>query len=210
MYDIDIRIFGVPERMDCIRKNQNILSLPDESVIIDWNHDGVIPTSKKAWLKTTDKPFVLVLQDDVELCCGFTSYCERIINIHPNEIISLFPTEFNNKRISTTRLHGGSPYVLANCVSGPGIIMKTEYVKPCLDSWSRDVRGDDVNIQLWAKRNGIQIITTIPSLIQHIGEVSVFDQSRSLGSTQFFCDDPADVDWESEYVTPWTNLVRRK
>ena len=47
MGDIDIRIFGVTERMEWIDKNKSILGLPDENIFIDYKHIGCAPTAKR-------------------------------------------------------------------------------------------------------------------------------------------------------------------
>lgn len=203
---IDVRIFGVPERMECIRLNQEILGVPDERIFIDETHEGCVKTAKRAWLAETDKPYTMVLQDDVELCDGFLSVCRRMIQAHPDVVFSLFPMEFNNWRKGG--LPKESPYIAARYMSGQGILMKTEWVRPCVDSWDRHILGDDVNIQRWAENTGKTILTTVPCTLQHIGDVSVFDPTRSLGRSPYFQKDVSDVDWESDYITPWTNIAR--
>lgn len=210
--NISVRIFGVPSRMDCIRENQRRLKVPDELIFIDENREGCVPTARRAWSYPTDKEFVLVLQDDVELCDDFASVCKRIVKTHPNKIISLFQIHC----MSRVAIRGNmkdmrSPYVSmrADRISGQGIIMRTEWVKPCLESWEPEkIKGDDVNIGLWAKANGITALTTIPSTIQHLGQISVFDKSRSIGMTEFYKKSAAKADWENSYVTASTNLIR--
>jgi len=204
---ISVRIFGVPERMDCIKKNQKILSVSDDHIFIDYDHDGVIPTAKRTWSKETDKEFTMVLQDDIDLCDNFLSYCNRIVRAHPNEIIALFPVQFV-RRVPESRLPKKSPYISTNTLSGCGVIMRTEYVSPCLNRWTDDnALGDDTNIQRWARENSVGVLTTIPSLIQHIGDVSVFLPGRVIGRTKYFEKDPKNVDWDNGYVTPWTNII---
>ena len=205
---IDIRIFGVPERQEWIDRNKRILNVPEENIIMDYEHYGCAPTARRAWLKKTDKPFTMVLSDDAELCDDFISYCERIVKAHPKKIISLFPFQFI-KPVPGSRLPAPSesPYVLAKTLSGLGIIMRTEWVEPCIDSWPPYAKGDDTNIQAWAERNRIKILTTLPALIQHIGDVSVCDPSRSLGRTPYFAKDPSGFDWDSKYVRSWTNII---
>ncbi len=207
MGNIDIRIFGVPERQNWIDKNKSILNLPDENIFMDYEHIGCAPTAKRAWLKKTDKPFVMVLSDDVELCDNFLSYCERIVKSHPHSIISLFPYQFI-RPVPESRLPTQSPYVLTTTLSGCGIIMRNEWVEPCIDSWPSGAKGDDTNIQMWAKKNRIHILTTLPATIQHIGDISVCDPTRSLGRTPYFNKNPANVNWDSGYVTSWTNIIR--
>lgn len=206
--NISVRIFGVPERMEWIERNQSLLRLGAENIFVDYEHSGCVPTARKAWLKETDKEFVMVLADDVELCDYFVYCCKAIVSTHPNDIISLFPIQF----LKASSIHippMQSPYVTTSLLSGCGIIMRTEYVKPCVESWSPTINGDDTNIKRWADQNGIGIITTIPATIQHIGDESVFDKSRSIGRTDFFKKNPLEANWYNGYTMSWTNLVKR-
>ena len=207
MGNIDVRIFGVPERTEWIEKNKKILGLLDENIIMDYEHVGCAPTAKRAWLKKTDKPFTMVLADDAEPCDNFLDYCERIVRAHPKYIISLFPFQFI-KPVPGCRLPERSPYVLTNKLSGCGIIMRTEWVEPCIASWRRDAVGDDTSIQAWAEKNRIRILTTLPATIQHIGDVSVCDPTRVLGRTPYFEKNPSGINWDSDYITSWTNIIK--
>lgn len=204
---IDIRMFAVPERKEMVEKNQKILSIPDDHIVWDEKHEGVLASAKKAWGIKTDKPYVMVLNDDVELCNDFITYCEKIVNVHPDAVISLFPSQFRRRNQVRNR-ERTSPYISTNEVFGLAVIMKTDYVKQCLDSWSNDV-GDDVNITHWANENGIQIITTLPSIVQHIGDESIQDPTRGVVRTDFFNPDPKDVNWDDNYITAWSNVLLR-
>lgn len=204
---VSIRIFGVPERMECIRKNQKRLCIPDELVFIDENHEGCVPTAKKAWSYPTDKEFVLVLQDDVELCDNFLKYLNTIVEVQPDAIISLFSFQLA-RRASVNRVPSVSPYVEIRQVTAQGLIMPTAYIQPCLESWKEGIDGDDTNITEWAKENGIRMLTTLPATIQHIGIKSVFDPARSLGMSEFYDKNPADVAWDNSFITNIDNIIR--
>lgn len=203
--NVDVRIIAVPERKDFVKKNQEILKLPATNIVWDKEHVGCVYTAKKAWCIETDKPFVLVMADDAELCKDFMMYCEKIIQVHPEKIISFFPNQFR-KRNQVRNRERRSPYVSTREASGLAIMMKTDYIKPCLETWDMSI-GDDVNITRWAKNNDIQIITTLPSLVQHIGDESVHDTTRSIGRTYFFNPDPKHENWDDGFVTSWSNVV---
>lgn len=205
---IDVRIFGVPDRIENIRENQKLLGVPDDRIVIDLAHDGCIPTAKRAWGIEPNAPHVLVIQDDVELSDDFLSTCRRIVSVWPDAIVGLYPGQFP-RRVQVRRLDPSSPYITTTALSGQGIIMPSRYITPCLASWSDELRGDDVNIGAWAKTNGVLMLTTIPCIIQHLPVRSVFDPSRNLGSTDFFVKDPSGVDWDSDYCMSWTNIIRR-
>lgn len=205
---VSIRIFGVPERMDNIRFNQNRLLLPDDHIFIDENHDGCYATAKRAWSFPTDKEFVLVLQDDVELCDNFMKYVNIIVDTQPDSIVSLYSTHYS-RRVSVNRIPTESPYLETEFLTAQGIIMKRDYIEDCLSTWDPEKRGDDVNIANWAKKNGIRILTIIPTILQHIGDISVFDPSRSMGRSEFYRKNPIDVNWANTYVTLSENNNRK-
>lgn len=205
--DVSIRIFGVPERIENIRDNQRRLGLPDDHIFIDENHEGCVPTARRAWTYPTDKEFVLVLQDDVELCDNFMHYVNVIVNTQPDSMISLYSTEFSRRR-SVNKVPTQSPYIATNILTAQGIIMRTEWIQPCVDSWRDNIRGDDANIVLWARANNIQILATIPQIIQHLGDVSVFDKSRSMGRSEFYSKYPTEANWSNSFVTQACNVRR--
>ena len=208
-YELSIRIMGVPERMECIRKNQSILNIPDEMIIIDENYSGCIPTAKRAWGIPTEASHVLVLQDDVLLCDHFTEYCMRMIAAHPNVILSLHPPNQVCYKKNVKRMPVGTPYIQTKELTAQGIIMPAKYVAPCLLSWEDARRGDDTNILFWANQKKIPIITTLPTTIQHIGHKSVFNPNHRVVESDFYEQDPSWVDWDTQYYTSWTNVTKR-
>lgn len=207
--NISVRLMGVPERMEHIKKLVTQLNIPEEMVFIDPEHKGVIYNAKRAWLAETDKPFTLVIQDDCVVCDNFLYYCNKAIRAYPKAIFSLFPFQFTSYQQLMRRgyLPTVSPYVTTNLVCGCAILMPTEYVKPCIESWPADAKGDDISIQYWAEKTNKCVLTTIPVMVQHIGQESVFDKSRSLGGTDLFRKDVSGANWNNRFITPWTNLL---
>ena len=206
--DVSIRIFGVPARMKNISENQKRLGISDEFIFIDEKREGCVPTAKRAWSYPTDKEFVLVLQDDVELCDNFMYYVNRIIHAQPDSIISLYSTQFS-RRSSVNRVPKESPYVQTKILTAQGIIMRTEWCKPCVDSWDDKITGDDTNIAIWADKNNVRILATIPMILQHIGDKSVFDPTRTMGRSEFYMKKPTEVNWDSTYITIGSNISRK-
>lgn len=204
--NVSVRIMGVPERMDCIKRNQKRLNIPDELIFIDENHEGLLQNAKRAWSYPTDKPYVMVLQDDVELCDDFISYVDAIVKAHPDSIISLFSVQYT-RPCAFTRYPTETPYIKVNSITAQAIVMKTEYVEPCLAAWKDEYRGDDININKWATANDIEMLTTVPALVQHIGDESVFDRTRSMGRSEFYRKQPTEAHWEKTSVIHWENIT---
>ena len=205
MTSFDIRIMGVPERMEHIKETKKLLKVPDDRVFIDYEHEGVLVNAKRAWGLETKKSHVMVVQDDVEFCKDFMKYAKIIVGNYPDAIVALFPYQFR-----TTKDLGRypvTPYVETNFISGQCIIMRSDYVKPCLESWKDNI-GDDTNIQEWADANGIKKITTIPSIVQHVSKVSIYDPSRDVGRTAFYDPNPVSVKWENTFLNTASNIKR--
>lgn len=207
--EIDIRIFGVPERIENIRQTQSILGVPDDRIIIDENHDGCIPTAKRAWEIEPSAEHILVLQDDILLCKDFLNHCKRMIKAHPDAILSLFTPNQVCFRKNIKRMPQNTPYIQTKELTAQGIVMPSKYIAPCLASWEDARRGDDTNILFWAKQNNILILTTIPTTIQHIGYDSVFDPGHLVLGSDFYDPDPSWVDWDTPHYTSWTNVTKR-
>jgi len=202
---IDARIFAVKERKEWVETNQKALGIDDDHIIWDEKHEGATATARKAWGLKTESPYIMVLNDDVELCDDFMKYCEVMVDTHPDSIISLFPFQFRKRKMVRNRARR-SPYITTKNAIGMGIIMKKEYVEPCLASWKSDL-SDDVNITNWAHDESITILTTLPSTIQHIGDDSVIDSDRKVGRTDFFKKNLSDIAWDNDFINSWSNVV---
>lgn len=207
--NIDIRIFGVPERMERIRELQRQLNIPDGKVVIDNNHEGVIATAKKVWLLPTDKSHVMVLQDDVELCDGFTEICEKIVKTHPDVIFSALSCDFYNQSVfNRYGMPKNSPYICVDNITAQCIIMPNRYIKPCINAWKDEIRGDDTNISYWANHNNIKMFISIPAIVQHVGVNSVFSPGKTWELSDVYCKTPS-ANWETKYYNNFTNFIRR-
>jgi len=203
---MDIRIFGVEERIDNIELNKKRLNVPDDKIFMDYERKGCKPTAKRAWVHPADKDYVLVLPDDVDLCDDFIHYCNLVVKNYGESIISLFPIQFLSRN-SIYRMPK-NPYVATRHLSGAGIIMPAEWVQPCIDSWVDSIEGDDTNIEKWGMANNKRMITTLPALLQHIGDVSVFNPKRAIGRTDFYRKDVSKYDWDNTYLNLWNNIAR--
>ena len=202
-FKIITKIYGVESRRDMIDATAQKLSITKENIFLDDRINGGDPlyTAKKAYLSNHgDATHGIFLQDDVEVCDNFLNICEQIIQTHPDKIISLFPFDFMNEEAGLDNL--SSPYVYAYTLSACGIIMPIKYIKPCFD-WIKETYNDniadDMGIALWAGNNNISIITTIPSLIQHIGDESVISPNHYIRRTVYYRENPI-ADWSNKQI----------
>ena len=204
MIKIDVQIYGVHDRDEMIANTVNKLGLGDECVHYDDRPGGgmMMYTAKKAWLAPLrdGQTHRVALADDVLVCEDFWNICEQIANAHPTKIISLFPYEYMH-RVPQIEGHP-TPYVRANILSGCAIMMPVEYIKPCFEYVKAvfdDNCADDEGIQAWADHNNIPIITTIPSLVQHIGDISIANKGCQIRRTVYYEERPT-ANWGCEKV----------
>jgi hypothetical protein len=80
--------------------------------------------------------------------------------------------------------------------------MPTKYIKSCFE-WIDEVfdgkGADDYAIQRWARAHNIDIITTIPATLQHIGDDSILNKSRGICRTYYYSQNPV-ADWDNPIV----------
>lgn len=197
------KIYGVESRRDMINTTANKLFIPEENIFLDDRPNGgsAIYTAKKAYLSDHGSAtHGIFLQDDVEVCDNFLDICYKIIETHPDKIISLFPFDYQKEYYCLENLN--TPYVNVYTLSACGIIMPIKYIKPCFD-WIKetfnDEMPDDISINLWADANHIKVITTIPALIQHIGDDSIICPNCFIRRTVYYRKNPV-ADWGNKEV----------
>ena len=192
---IDVHIYGVHARDDMIRATVEKLGIPLENIHYDDRTNGgsILYTAKKAWLASVSSGVThrIVLQDDVQVCNDFLTIAEKIAEAHSADIIGFFPYEFMEKNSEIEGLD--TPYFRTRILSGCGIMMPIEYIQPCFDyiaATFEDACPDDWGIQAWADNQGIRTLTTIPALIQHIGDESISCKGCPVRRTVYFNESP--------------------
>ena len=200
------KIYGMHVRDELINNLKQRLELSDSSVYYEDRPNGGLPiyTAKKAWLAPIEpgETHRVVFPDDVEVCDNFKEICEQMVTTHPDPIISLFCWRGLKRNNNFENLP--TPYIESKLVIGAGIIMSVQYIEPCF-KWIKeeynDNIADDLAIQNWAERNGIQVITTIPSLVQHLGDDSIITPGAFVRRSAYFNKQISpDIDWTNNEV----------
>lgn len=201
---IDIQVYGMHERDNMIQNLKEKLSLSDDHIFYDDRPNGglCIYTAKKAWLASVPKEVThrVALADDTDVCNGFHDIATQIAQAHPKAIISFLPYEFMSRNPEIEDLD--TPYFKAHVLWGAAIMMPIEYLKPCFD-WIKeqfdDEIADDDGIERWARSQGIEILTTVPAIVQHIGDDSLLDPGRVVRRTVYYSENP-EANWTSTKV----------
>ena len=172
-YTFDVRIMAHPSRRSHVLKMLEWLGMDEDIVMYDDRPIGgdAIYNAERTWKSKFTKPVThrLVLQDDVLLCDDFLAHVSEIINCVPDKLVYLF----NMLEDKHNKL---GPYFFANSYSGCGIIMPVEHIEPCwkyINSCEDYINKDDVMISRYFHYKQIQSITTIPPLIQHLGDTKL-------------------------------------
>lgn len=201
---VDVHIYGVHARDHMISTTVKKLGLDDNCVYYDDRPDGglVLYTAKKAWLAPIPEGIThrIALADDAYVCDGFLDIAQRIAEAHPDDIISFFPHEFMQRNPDIEGMD--TPYFKAHFLFGAAIMMPVKYRTPCfryIEERFHDEIADDDGIYMWAQTTGVRILTTIPAIVQHIGDDSILDPGRAIRRTVYFDEHPV-ADWDSRKV----------
>lgn len=212
-YRCDVKIYGISERKENILKNKEILGLSDDDIqIVErcWENRWPYKMAKKAFLQKPSDPSIthrLVLQDDVELAPDFYEYLNKIINTRPDDIFMLTALDFREKNDYAESLP--SPFVeVGTFVSGNAVLVPLKYVNDMF-KWFEEKYPqiqignphEDVAYLFYAKAHKIKCSTTVPSIVQHLGDQSSLCNYQHTMKTYYFSNwDKAN--WDNPTLSP--------
>lgn len=207
-YKCDIKIMAVKPRRNMVLKMLEKMGLEEEDTVIYDDRPsggGTLYTCRKCWEAPVPDGVThrLVLQDDLLLCNDFVSIINRIVNVQPDFIFSLYCS-----RVSLEERSPKTPYMIIKGVNawGQGMLMPVQHIKPMFEFADRELGKDfpyDDGIYIWyAREVGIPIATTIPSTIQHLcpTESTLGFNNRKKISKVWIGEDISDYNWESPLV----------
>ena len=196
---IDCKIMSMLGRQYNVDQLKNILSLSDCDIVYDKGDNSPLSTAISAW----GKPYMngithrVLLQDDVQVCNGFAKICDRISLSHPNEVVGLFPFDTLNIDFDLN----DSPFYDLSILSGCAIMMPVKYIESFIEyAKEKPVENrDNWTLRAFCEDNGIRMIQTVPALVQHIGDVSLFCASSGIRRTKYFQENPI-ADWDTQKI----------
>lgn len=199
---IDYRIYGTHSRDEMI--SEEVKALEGNCKVYyddgDSSKDPIqrcLHTCKKSFTDKweDDVTHICALQDDVLLCNGFTNIMEQIVSTHPDKIICLFPFDHLKRNTYTDNLV--TPYIRVTINSNVGTIIPVQYINECFEYVSKKIKhvpSESLCMKYYADSHGIEIITTIPSTVQHIGDSSILFPNAKIRRTPYFDMNPK-ADW---------------
>ena len=208
------RLYGMHVRDEHLLKCKNILGLSDEDIFYDDRPNGgnAWYTHRKALVAPLDEKYthLLTLPDDIELCSNFVERCEDLINRFPKKIIPLFSMDYNSLDLDYTQ----SPYYRTITPFACGMIFPTKIIKEMVNwidnayiyhhNCTPETVIDDTAIQFWCENFSVDMITTVPSLVQHIGDVSLLGDFPVRRTNKFIEDLPKEtvdkINWDTKEI----------
>lgn len=209
MNKVDIKIMAVKPRRKMVLAMLEKMGLSEADTVIydDREHGGgTLYTCRKCWEAPIAEGIThrLVLQDDLLLCNNFVEIINRIANAQPEFVFTLFCP-----RMKFEYALSDSPYVIVKGRNawGQGMMMPIDFIKPMFEFADRqlgkDFPFDDGIYSWWAVQEGIQIMTTVPSTIQHLCPTEStlgYNNSKKI-SKVWTGEDLSGVNWDSRAFT---------
>lgn len=204
---VGIKIVGVHERDAMIAAMNEELQLSATDIIYDTRDGGgyAFPILKQAWLApyAEGETHRVVLNDDLEVCEGFREICEQIAAAHPDCIVSFFTTYFNSGYCDEEIAALQTPYVTHDRgIFGCAIMMPKDVAIECMsytDEHYPGIKFESHAFHQFALERGIPVISTIPCLVQHLGDDSLVDKMLPIRRTTRFVKQPA-ANWSCSDV----------
>ena len=219
---IDIKIYGIHERDFLIDKLKQSLDLQDDDIVYDDRN-----LEKKSCLYTLGKACTapipddvthrLAMPDDMIVCNDFKVILNKIINAHPDAIVSLWAYQYD--RYNKWYKPSPVPYYRDNGVTcGNGVIFPVQYIQPLFD-WIKSEHPNDYDTYRseYGLIEGIKVlamplIITIPCPVQHIGDdygTHLPYEVRGNRKSVYFREDcMTGVDWDSKEILTLTERAR--
>lgn len=207
---VTIKIVTCPQRAEMAETLKTALGLSNTDVICDDREGGGNPyyVYRKAFLtpKEPGETHRLVLNEDVEVCGNFKAIIEQITKAHPECAFSLFTPKLNSGYYDDFINNLKTPYLdYSGDMWGCAVLLPSDLIQECF-AWidanaDPETVHDSLGTRDFLRYKGVQTLTTVPMLVQHIGDVSLYDPGLPIRKTTRFVDYPEDLaDWTAAEV----------
>lgn len=192
-------VIGIKERKSFI---ENICKkIKVDKIVLDKTKQGplhsVIVALSEVCLINDD--YFIILQDDALPCNNFLQICEKITRSHPKSVVGLFPYDFLDKEVKP--VNNNCPYYDLGILSGVCVIFPAIYREKYLEfaKKSETPMQDDLTLYNFCQQENIEMIQTVPAVVQHIGAESFLNKGASERKSDYFDENPI-ANWESREV----------
>lgn len=161
---------------------------------------GIWGNCKRSWLMgDPDSEWTFILQDDSLICQDFYKKLDAVLDTIGEQdfIVSLYAGgRYRNKVASAIRRN--CPHVIGNAILNENALgMRTKHIEEMVEYCdSRDATTDRY-IQTYGRRRGLLVYSTVPSLIDHRPDPSLYRRlynkaiPDSVRTAVWFADSPA-------------------
>lgn len=190
---IDIRIMAHPSRAENVAKIREALNLPEDAIswaVMDGS-SSPMATARMAWNAPIPDGCThrIVIQDDAEICNGFLCIAEKAAAKHPDEIVTFF---------HMGELPDGERYQEYMLSVGVALMLPVKLIAKFFHYIDNDIhrycakellpdllKADTSCMRSWARNRHIRCVTTVPTLVQHIGDESLVGINRRRVATDY-------------------------
>ena len=193
----DVKVMCIESRMSRVASVCAQLGLTfKDDVFVDYElrHDPFYSSSQAFALPMMEGiTHRCVLQDDVDVCLGFTETINQLVSAYPDAVFSLFCTskKMREQPESSVVRTGGQ-------VWGPAVIIPVKYLEAMRQDHELacpSLKHDDVFYSDYCWRHKIPVLTTIPNIVQHLGKDSSLGHSYNFVSPCFDLEGAASREW---------------
>lgn len=168
----DFKIMGVPKRISNIIYLCYKLGLDfAKDVAMDEVYSGVpAKTSLHAFSMPAEHDIThrCIIQDDIELCMGFVEAVHHLIELYPDNILSLYS---NSTKLSA--YPKGTIIDTGGMINGQALVIPLKYREQIIPFYRACIKAgekaDDFLYGLYAKKKGVKVLTCYPNLVKHMG-----------------------------------------
>lgn len=189
---LDIRIMAHPSRRDNVLKMLADLGMDGSIVVWDDRENGgdAMYTARKAWQFPIPEGCThrLVLQDDGELCEGFLAIAQQAAKSHPNSVVSFMyegARDTDSRYIQEVFTVGVALMIPVCLLDDLWRFVDVDMLKLPEEFRKKTLLHDTSCIRLWMRERRIKSYTTVPTLVQHIGDESLVGIDRHRVSADY-------------------------
>lgn len=175
---LSITIMAHPRRKEFI---PYLLDILGKDTPIAWDEkNNLWDTCRRAWLATDfTSDWTLVIQDDAILTSNFKEKVEKFLENGDN-LYCFYGGDILGERIEKAKAKGENLVFTDMILNEVAICIKTEYVKEMVKFCDDRDADNDHLISVWARRKGLKIANSIPSLVNHRDTESIFRENYNF------------------------------
>lgn len=146
------------------------------SEIVYDEKNNVWDTCRRSWLAIDKRAdYGIVIQDDAILCSEFIDkLAYNLFELDKDYVVSLYSGKQAAVHIKKALENNKDHFINEFIFNEIALAMKTEFIHEMISFCDNTETKTDHEISNWAKKKGLKIYNTIPSLVDHRDEESIY------------------------------------